>query len=447
MLAVAKEPYDAVKKAYQHACDNGLIRTRLREQKTLDPMYQGLGWCTWDAFYREVCEESIFQKLDEFKQKGIPVKWVVIDDGWMQVSDKEQFALMSFREDKTKFPSGLKACVDKMKCEYGVERVGVWHALTGYWFGVEKDSELFHAQKENLTETNSGLYVPDGEKAYDFFCSWYDYLKSQGIDFVKIDGQGNSLEFYSGKKDCIPSCCDLQVAVDRAVHDCFGGNVINCMAMNNVNVHHRPYTALSRNSDDFLPKKPESFISHIMQNAYNAVFHSNLFYCDYDMWQSYDATAKISSVLRAISGGPVYLSDAVGETTDEYISPFLDSNGRLILCDDCALPMTEHLFENPQNGVLKLINKKGNGYVVAVFNLSGEKRTATVCPDVPECAYAAYGYFAEKFYPSLPLTLELDGFDAEILNFYPVEDGAIYVGDLTKYISAGGARKLSVDTL
>lgn len=447
VLAAAEHPYDAVKKAYRYACDRRLIQTRLREEKALAPMYQGLGWCTWDAFYREVCEESIFQKLEEFRQKSIPVKWVVIDDGWSYVSDEEQCMLRSFREDRTKFPNGLKACVDKMKREYGVEHVGVWHALTGYWFGIEKDSEVYCEQRQNLIETNSGLYIPDGEKAYDFFCAWYEYLKAQGIDFVKIDGQGNILEYYKGQKDCVAKCRALQAAADRAVHDCFDGNVINCMAMNNINVQNRPYTALSRNSDDFLPRKPESFLSHILQNAYNAVFHSQLFYCDYDMWQSYDVTAKISSVLRAISGGPVYLSDAVNQTEDIYVKPLLDGGDKLILCDGCALPMEEHLFNDPRNGILKLINKKKNGYVVAVFNLSDREKTTTVCPEDLQCDYVAYKYFAQKFEKDLPLRLELEAFDAEIINFYPVTDGVIEVGDLTKYISAGGSDKRSVDAL
>ncbi|MBE5039399.1 Sip1-related alpha-galactosidase [Ructibacterium gallinarum] len=447
VLAAAENPYDAVKKAYQYASENKLIKTHLRTEKSLDPMYQGLGWCTWNAFYRDVDERSIFKKLDEFQQKKIPIKWVVIDDGWMQYSDDERIALKSFQEDRKKFPNGLKSCIEKMKREYGVEQVGVWHALTGYWFGIAKDSELYYAQKDRLTETNSGLFLPDGEKAYDFFCDWYKYLKEQGIDFVKIDGQGNSLEFYSGKKDCISICRSLQIAADQAVHDCFEGNVINCMAMNNINVHHRPYTSLSRNSDDFYPQNPESFITHIMQNAYNAVFHSQLFYCDYDMWQSYDVTAKISSVLRAISGGPIYLSDEVGKTCDTYIAPFLDKDGNVILCDDCALPAIENLFEDSKTGILRLCNKKGNGYVMAVFNLTHEKKSTTIYSEGWEGEYVAYGFFGKKFYSVLPLTLEIDGFDAEILNFYPVEDGKIHVGDLNKYISVDGRNEICVSAL
>lgn len=447
VLAMSENPYEAVGKAYRYACIKDFIKTRLREGKSIEPMYQKLGWCTWDAFYHDVSEEKIFEKLEEFKQKNIPIKWVIIDDGWMQVSDKERFALMSFKEDRNKFPNGLKSCVSKMKQDYGIEKVGVWHALTGYWFGVEKDSELFYEQRDNLREASTGVYIPDGEKAYDFFCSWYGYLKSQGIDFVKIDTQGNGLEFSMGQQDCMEFVRNLQRATDKAVYDCFDGNVVNCMGMNNINVYNRPYTALSRNSDDFYPNKPESFISHIMQNAYNAVFHSNLFYCDYDMWHSYGVTAKNSSVLRAISGGPIYMSDAVGKTTDEYIKPMLDNNGDLILCDDCALPTAEHLFKNPQNDVLKLINRKGDGYVMAVFNLSKERKKITVSLDEFEKNYVAYCYFGKKFYTDLPLVIELDGADSEIINFYPVNDGNICVGDLDKYISAGGENVLAINSL
>ena len=447
LIAYSDNPYEAVKKAYRYAYEKGLIKTRLREEKTLDPIYKGLGWCTWNAFYREVCEKSIFKKLNEFRKKGISLKWMIIDDGWMQTSDKERVALMSFYENKEKFPNGLKACIDRIKSEYGVEKVGVWHALTGYWFGIEKGSELFYEQKDNLIETNMGVVIPDGEKAYNFFSKWYEYLKMQGVDFVKIDGQGNTLEFYSGEKDCIEKIRKVQEAADRAVEDYFGGNVINCMALNNLNVQNRPFTSLSRSSDDFLPKKPESFIFHIMQNTYNAVFQSDLFYCDYDMWQSYDVTAKISSLLRAVSGGPIYLSDGVGLTDNTYIKPLVDAEGRLIMCDDCAIPMREHLFDNPRGGILKLINKKKDGYVIAVFNLSNERRKVSVDTAFLKGDYVSYTYFQKKFYKDKLYSFEIDAFDAEIINLYKVENGSIYIGDMAKYISVGGQNKIEIKSI
>ena len=125
----------------------------------------------------------------------------------------------------------------------------------------------------------------------------------------------------------------------------------------------------------------------------------------------------------------------------------LDNNGDLILCDDCALPTAEHLFKNPQNDVLKLINRKGDGYVMAVFNLSKERKKITVSLDEFEKNYVAYCYFGKKFYTDLPLVIELDGADSEIINFYPVNDGNICVGDLDKYISAGGENVLAINSL
>ncbi len=41
-----------------------------------------LGWCTYDAFYREVTHDKIITKLKEFKEKNIPVKMLLIDSGW-----------------------------------------------------------------------------------------------------------------------------------------------------------------------------------------------------------------------------------------------------------------------------------------------------------------------------------------------------------------------------
>lgn len=113
--------------------------------------------------------------------------------------------------------------------------------------------------------------------------------------------------------------------------------------------------------DDFYPNDVSSFAEHAIQNAYNSAFFSNLWYCDYDMWWSNHSTARSSGMLRAISGGPMYLSDKIGESELEYVLPLVDETGRIYKCDDVGKVTGDMLFQNPIDSkkILKIFNKCG----------------------------------------------------------------------------------------
>ena len=97
----------------------------------------------------------------------------------------------------------------------------------------------------------------------------------------------------------------------------FDGAVINCMGMAAENMFSRPQTAVARNSDDFMPKREDGFAEHLLQNAYNTPYQGELYVCDWDMfWTSHEDGLR-HSLLRAISGGPVYFSKA---DTGLYVS-------------------------------------------------------------------------------------------------------------------------------
>lgn len=444
VISKAETPDSAISKGYAYAIEKGYIKAG-NKAKALPDIFQKFGWCSWNAFYHDVTEKGIIEKVKELKSKNIPVKWIIIDDGWALRAGFNDWKITSFFEDKNKFPNGLKGCIDTLKNTYGVEQVGIWHSMTAHWYGIEKDSELYTSQKENITQTNSGYYMPSSEKAYEFFNEWYRYLKVQGIDFLKIDTQGNVLEFFKGSKDCVKKCIEYQENIDKAAFDNFGNAVINCMGMSNLNAFTRPYTVISRNSDDYYPDKPESFTSHIMQNAYNSVFHSRLYICDFDMWWSNHTTAKVSSVLRAVSGGPVYISDKVNDTDSTYITPIIDENGCIPTVGQAAMPTYDCLFTSPENEVLKLYNKIGSEGVVAAFNLSDKPKTFALSPaDIYENGdYAAYDFFNKSFIilGKEPVRLEVTQNDVRLFNLFRIENNMIKVGDLSKYISIGGDKQ------
>ncbi|KAK6795057.1 hypothetical protein RDI58_008510 [Solanum bulbocastanum] len=42
------------------------------------------GWCTWDAFYKDVNPQGIKEGLERFKEGGCPLRFLIIDDGWQE---------------------------------------------------------------------------------------------------------------------------------------------------------------------------------------------------------------------------------------------------------------------------------------------------------------------------------------------------------------------------
>ena len=458
-ISAAPSPYDAVAQTFRAAHDAGKIAVPLRDERPLPEMFRYFGWCTWNAFYHDVTDAGMTEKLAEFREKDLSVRWVLIDDGW---SPTENSRLAGFGADPEKFPDGLRGFIDRAKSQYGADWVGVWHAFIGYWRGVSPDSTIAAQYRDHLTALNSDVLIPgpSSDDVFSFFDAWHRQLADEGVDFVKIDAQGCLKDYLHGERPAIPAAAEMHRGIERSVARHFDNRMINCMGVAQENFFARPQTALTRNSDDFFPDRPDSFRTHLMQNAYTAVFQRNLYACDWDMWWSHHISARCSAVLRAISGGPVYISDKVGETDAAMIRPLMTDDGRLLMCDDAAMPTRDCLFRCPADGgAVKLFNRAGDAGVIAVFNITTDKQPVTASIRLtdaegldPACEYLAYAYFSRKFYrfsreTVLHCTVGYE--DAELYCFYPIRDGRVLLGDLTKYISAASADKtvVAIDTL
>lgn len=370
ILSNDKNPYIAVKKAFDLAEKDGLINTKLKKQKAYPKSLEYLGWCTWNAFYHNVSESGIIEKMEEFKAKNIPVRWVLIDDGWSEVNG--DMTLKSIYEDKNKFPNGLKGIIDILKQKYGIVSVGVWHAATGYWRGMGFKNEF------TLTAP-SEIELPSG---YEFYSMWHSYLKKQGVDFLKVDSQGNMPEFMQNIKNSLKRIVSVQQGLDKSAEENFDF-MINCMGMVNINMLNRNTSAICRNSDDFQPNENKSLQNHIVQNVYNAIFNDSLYYCDFDMWWSEHFEAEQNAVLRAISGGPFYLSDKTGCSRADIILKFVDKDGRIERYDRAAMPAAECVFGFDR--VLKIVNTRGADGAVAVFTFDDGGEADISCEDFGGC--------------------------------------------------------------
>ena len=171
------------------------------------------------------------------------------------------------------------------------------------------------------------------------------------------------------------------------------------MGMAAENMFSRPQTAVARNSDDFVPKREDGFAEHLFQNAYNTPYQGELYVCDWDMfWTSHEDGLR-HSLLRAISGGPVYFSDRIGETAPEVAAPLCYADGRLPQLLRAARPTQDCMFRDPRkDGVLKLTNvgayANGKiGGVIAVYNLTHQEQTYRIgASDIPELSGKTAGF-------------------------------------------------------
>ena len=459
VLGGSERPFLSIKHALDAARNSQMFQTPEKKDKNRPAILDGLGWCTWDACYFDVTEDKIIAKLNEFRDKSITVKWVLIDDGWF-LYDKKR--LQSIYCDKNKFPNGLGGTIHRIKNEYGIKQVGIWHSFNGYWFGIDEKSSVYYENADCFVKTKLGAILPDfydWKNAFAFYDKWHTYLENEGIDFLKIDTQGELNKFAKDNVSAPFAVRNMQVAIEKSTKIHFNGNVINCMAMGIEHTQSRKYTNMLRNSDDFWPNRPESFKKHLLQNLYNAVFRDDLYYLDFDMWWSDNDFSIQSAVLRAVSGGPIYMSDEIGKSDPDIILPLVDDDGKTILCDQAAMPPEDELYTDylTENRIVKAVNSIGEASVLAMFNVCEENIPLTDKVKYSDIKnkisdkYIAYFHFKKEYCiideaSCADITLERNG--VEIVTFLPVKDNCFYIGDTEKYIAAGkNMKKVCLDTV
>lgn len=368
---------------------NGL---KLRSERNYPEVLEYLGWCSWDAFQIRVSEMGLLEKAREFRDKQVPVRFAIIDDMWADVPHLKEIPpeigfsdmvremhkspIRSFEGDPVRFPNGMKHTVKALK-EAGIHNVGIWFPTTGYWFGVEPGSGMEREFADDLCTAPDGRRIVKPELPHT--ARWFGALcgkaKSWGADFVKIDNQGCQ-QFYRETGAIGKTARAVQTGIEKAVAEHFGGAVINCMGMPSECMFNRPDSAVSRCSDDFMPENREWFTKNILQCAYNGILQGQFYVNDWDMWWTDDGQAKKNSLCRAISGGPIYVSDKLGRTNPEILKPLCLSDGRILRPDESATPTADCLTTDPRTSgkPFKVRNRAGNAGLLAAFNLDREER-------------------------------------------------------------------------
>ncbi|WP_219838408.1 Sip1-related alpha-galactosidase [Paenibacillus sp. R14(2021)] len=444
-FSAGDDPYRLVQSGVAAALKELDYPTLPRESKTYPELLDRLGWCSWDAFYHQVNEEGLLTKAEELQSLGLPVGWVMIDDGW---SDTKDGKLVSFEADPVKFPGGLKRTVSALKDRFGIRDVGVWHTIAGYWGGVHEDSIIARDSRDSLYQVPRGNLIPYPEagRGFGFWHAWHSFLRRQGVDFVKVDSQSAVLNYLKERRSIGEAAAAAHEALEASVALHFNDTIINCMGMASENIWHRPKSAVSRNSDDFVPQEERGFPEHALQNGYNSYYHGAFYWGDWDMYWSNNHDDKQSAVLRSVSGGPIYISDAPGSTNPANVWPLIYADGTIIRCNGTANPTPDCLLADPAARPIpmKLWNTAGVAGVVAAFHIHPEAAVVDgfIGPgDVPGLAgteFAVYEHFTQScsfMKADQREAVRLEEREYALFVIVPVTGGVAPIGLADKYMS------------
>jgi len=403
VITFGKDPYSLVENAYDIAFELTGRKYGLRKYKELPETFRYLGWCTWNAFWRDITHEKIIEGYKKIREH-IPAAFVLIDDGWM---DEKEGELRSFTANKDRFPGDLGETVRELK-KLGARHVGLWLTLNGYWNGIGIDGEIFEKLGDTLEEIE-GMIVPRPEESFKFFGEWFRKIARDGFSFVKVDNQVVVGLAYKEKYPWGVVAEKLHRGVEGAA--CSNNlEVLNCMAINPDHIYNWLSSKVARSCIDYIvPHRPSCDKLHIYFNAYNSIWMSQVIWPDWDMFQTHDPMALQQAVARAISGGPIYITDVPGKTVSEVARPLALSDGRIALLDAIAVPIEDVLFRDPYNEevALKVYNTLtvpgiGKYGIVAVFNIHKDniELEYSVSPADARLVggrYLFFEYFTQKY--------------------------------------------------
>lgn len=296
------------------------------DAKKGEEWYDGLGYCTWNGLGQNLSSKRLVEALGTLSKSKINITNLIIDDNWQSLSPGDsQFSRgwSEFEAHRDAFPQGLKATTAEIRKKYpNISHIGVWHAIFGYWGGIDPNGWIAKNYKTIEVEKEAGITggkftvvaAEDAKRLYDDF---YSFLASSGVDSVKADAQFFlDLVFHAPERRALIQ--EYQDAWTLAHVRHFGGKAISCMSQTPQILFHtqlpqsNPRT-LVRNSDDFFPEAAASHPWHIFCNAHNSLFTQHLnIVPDWDMFQTSHEWAGYHAAARCISGGPIYFTDYPG---------------------------------------------------------------------------------------------------------------------------------------
>nr|XP_023908654.1 probable galactinol--sucrose galactosyltransferase 6 [Quercus suber] len=425
----------------------------------LEKWYDGFTYCTWNGLGQNLSAQKINVALDELAKAEINITNLIIDDNWQSLTSGESQmdrAWIEFEANKQGFPDGLKATTNEIRTRHpNINHIAVWHAILGYWGGIDPQGSIAKNYKTIEVEKEPGVAqgkftVVASEDAKRMYDDFYSFLSSAGIDSIKTDAQF-FLDLLVHAPDRRALTVEYQDAWTLAHLRHFDSRAISCMSQSPQLLFHSQLATnkprlLVRNSDDFFPEVDASHPWHIFCNAHNSLLTQHLNVLpDWDMFQTSHEWAGFHAAARCVSGGPIYFTDSPGNHDIKLIRQMTAqtvTNHTIIL-----RPHRVGKAMNPYNTydahvLLKIgtyvgMARTGTG-ILGVFNVSGQPLREFIklsdFPGTEEGDYivASFGSGAvtkpmshkDSSHAFTSLELKSQGWD--ILSAYPVKTFTIH---------------------
>lgn len=199
-----------------------------------------------------------------------------------------------------------------------------------------------------------------------------------------------------GGHESIRQATDCNRSLEAETHRQNMG-LMNCMAQNVINTDHTSYSNSTRVSIDYKKYDEDMAKSHLFQSYTNTLLLGQTVWPDHDMFHSCDTVCgTLMARSKAISGGPVYLSDAPGDFIKENIFPLIDEQGKLFRPEAPAVPMPESILTNPlwSGKAYRVAAPSGNGAMTLIcYNLNVSPRHQQVQATIKKEDYSLRNSF------------------------------------------------------
>lgn len=222
----------------------------------------------------------------------------------------------------------------------------------GYWDGIAPGGYIDRNYNCITLKWHGGhdVRIVHPNDINRLFRDFYRFLQDCQVSGVKCDVQASmseldDLHWRTAVSNAYQSAFKLQSLVY------FGRTVIYCMAMQPTVMQRSLLqtnmpAAVFRTSDDFFPDVPKSHLWHIYTNTMNAQYTSRLnIVPDWDMFQStLPDFAQAHAIARALSTGPVYITDYPGKHEKKVIEGLAALHPNLSDWTACRLEKVDCMY-------------------------------------------------------------------------------------------------------
>lgn len=452
-----------------HPETRGLVRQR--SAKSYPEIFKHLGWCSWEQYKRDISSDLLTDAARRINDSDIPVRFLLVDDGYFRHTNAESAMdnrLVQFGPNPESFPQGWEPLLNQRRDD-GIRWFGLWQNFNGYWNCIAEDNDLDDELNAHLMDLPQGGHLPKGNLSDATV--WYEAMlnvaREGDFDFVKVDNQSANLHNYQGTGNAVEAATCSSQAFERAAAAQVNG-VINCMAHGPVSVSNTCLSAVTRCSEDYELNNAWRAKAHLHNSYQNMLWLGPTVWGDHDMFHSSDTFAgRMMAVSKAVSGGPVYLSDNPDDFNPDHILPLCDDDGRLFrpLAPAVPLPGSAKIdpFEDEQPYVAAAPLSNGAAVIVA-YNLTepttpvrgsidihdykdaaGLLTRETVNWSEPEEGVIVYDWYnqtAEELTGSW--NYQLDELEDRLLLLCPIQHGIAVIGRTDKYLSPATVDVLEV---